>query len=499
MDQITAEKGTVLIVDDDAVVRNVLLDILGSVGGYSADFAVDGADGLSKLKQNKYDIVFTDLTMPRMSGMDLLRETKKLYPEQSIVVITGFSTLDNAINAMKEGARDFITKPFKINTVISIADRIIGEKKLLGKLTEPGEGGTAMERLNKELFRSLYEIGIFHVITTELDGLFDNREVYQSLVEMASRLLNVREASFGIVDRGSLRIKNAIGATAASMPIRGSILEHAVLDKNYYLASPGEINPHTGAHLSTPFFSIPFIMNDEVYGLLNLANKADGTAFTDYEISLATAFVKKAALRIENNALYEVFYNNLVNTLKALVTSIEARDSYTKQHSERVTNYSLQIARQMGVSPEERDIISFGGYLHDIGKIGVRDTILLKPGRLTEEEKLEIKEHPVIGDNIIKPIKFFPRERELIRHHHENFNGSGYPDGITGDQTPLIVRIIKVADTYDAMTSSRPYRSAISHEVAVTELTNCSGTQFDGDVVKAFLQTSAGKGAGIEA
>ncbi|MBA4373189.1 MAG: hypothetical protein C0402_10055 [Thermodesulfovibrio sp.] len=490
-------KGTVLIVDDDPVVRNVLLDILGSVGGYQTDIAVDGVDGLDKLGQREYDIVFTDLTMPRMGGMDLLREAKKRNPLQSVVVITGFSTLDNAINAMKEGARDFITKPFKINTVISIADRITGEKKLLHGLSQPGEGGTAIERLNKELFRSLYEIGIFHMVSTELDSLLNNREVYENLVEMSSRLLNVREASFGILDSGSLKLENATGTTAKRIPIDGTIFEHVVTDKNYYIASPGELNPHTGTPLVSQFFSIPFLMNEEVFGILNLSNKIDGTAFTEYEISLAVAFARKAALRIENNALYEVFYGNLVNTLKALVMSIEVRDSYTKQHSERVTAYSLEIAQQMAVSPEERDILSFGGYLHDIGKIGVRDTVLLKPGRLTDDEFQEIKMHPVIGDNIIKPIKFFPRERELIRNHHEHFDGSGYPDGLAGYKIPLIVRIIKVADTYDAMTSSRPYRQALGHDIAVAELKKFSGTQFDKEIVNAFLQTPAGRGESL--
>ncbi|MHB8883349.1 MAG: HD domain-containing phosphohydrolase [Thermodesulfovibrionales bacterium] len=489
------EKGTILIVDDDPVVRNVLLDILGSIGGYTTDVAVDGLDGIAKIRNREYDVVFTDLTMPRMNGMDLIRETRKLNPSQSIVVITGFSTLDNAINAMKEGARDFITKPFKINTVISIADRIVGEKKLLSRLSTGTDRETAMERLNKELFRSLYEIGIFHMVSTELDGIFNNTEVYENLVEMASRLLMVREASFGIIDGGTLKIESALGVTAGSIPVAGSVFEQVLTTKNYYIASPGEINPHTGAALTAPFFSIPFIMNDEVFGILNLSGKSDGTAFADYDISLAVAFAKKAALRIENNALYEVFYGNLVNTLKALVTSIEVRDSYTKQHSERVTAYSLEIARHMSIEPEEIDVINFGGYLHDIGKIGVRDTVLLNPGRLTSDELEEIKLHPVIGDNIIKPIKFFPRERELIRSHHESFDGRGYPDGLEGYNIPLIVRIIKVADTYDAMTSSRPYRKALPHAFAVEELNKFSGIQFDPEVVRAFLQTPSGRGA----
>ncbi len=488
------EKGRVLIVDDDPIVRDVLSNILGSVGGYGTDVAVDGLEGVEKVRTHEYDMVFTDLTMPRLNGMDLLRETKRINPSLSVVVITSFSTIESAINAMKEGARDFITKPFNINTVISVADKIVGEKRLLGRLSSPLDSQATIGRLNTELFSNLHEIGMFHTITTELDGMYSNKEIYEKIVEMTARLLVVKEASFGIVENGSLKIECGLGVLQRHIPIDGSLFERVLQSGNYYIALPGEVNPHTGVPLASPFFSIPFIMNDDAFAVLSLSNKADGTAFTESEISLALAFAKKAALRIENNALYEVFYNNLVNTLKALVTSIEARDVYTRHHSERVVSYSLQIADVMGVPAEEKDVIRFGGYLHDIGKIGVRDTVLLKPGRLTDEEMAEIRQHPVIGDNIIKPIKFFPKERELIRHHHEKVDGSGYPDGLEGEQTPLIVRIIQVADTYDAMTSSRPYRRALSHEVAVAELIRCMNTQFDAEAVRAFLQTSAGRG-----
>jgi HD-GYP domain-containing protein (c-di-GMP phosphodiesterase class II) len=119
----------------------------------------------------------------------------------------------------------------------------------------------------------------------------------------------------------------------------------------------------------------------------------------------------------------------------------------------------------------------------------VRDTILMKPGRLTPEERTEINLHPVIGGNIIKPLRFFPKERDLILHHHENYNGSGYPDGLAGNGIPITARILAVADAYDAMTSSRPYRAAMTHDRAAAELLRCSQTQFDGEIVRAFLQT----------
>ncbi|MHB1012514.1 MAG: HD-GYP domain-containing protein, partial [Desulfobacteria bacterium] len=147
----------------------------------------------------------------------------------------------------------------------------------------------------------------------------------------------------------------------------------------------------------------------------------------------------------------------------------------------------------MRLGSDEIDTIRFGGYLHDIGKIGVRDTVLLKPGHLSDEEILEIRLHAVIGDEIVKPMKFFEKEREIIRHHHEHFNGSGYPDSASGQEISLIARILAVADSYDAMTSNRPYRQARTHEFAIGELKRCAGTQFDPEVVRVFLETPIGR------
>lgn len=487
-------KGKILIVDDDPTVRDILANILSDIGGYKIDFALNGLDGMEKIKNNEFDIIFTDLTMPKMTGMDLLRETKGISPLIPVVVITGFSSVETAINAMKEGAYDFITKPFKIDKVISVADRIIGERKLLSNIVIKGDYEASIGKLNAELYKKLQEISILQSISTELDGLYDNKEIYERIVEMTSRLLMVKESSFGIIENGYLKIKGSVGVSRKNIPIANIIFENVMKSKNYYLASSGEINPLNGIPLTSPFLSIPLTINNEVFGILSVSNKADGTAFMDDEIYLALTFAKKAALRIENNALYEVIYSNLLDTLKSLVLSIESRDIYIKHHSERGTSYSLEIADVMNLSEYDRAAIKFGGYLHDIGKIGVRDTVLLKPDRLSDEEKTEIMQHPVIGDNIMKPIKFFSKEKGLIRHHHERFDGKGYPDGIAGNDIPLIVRILTVADAYDAMTSSRPYRASRTHAYAIEELKRCSNAQFDGEVVRAFLQTLSGKG-----
>ncbi len=482
-------KSKILIVDDDPLVRDVLESIFLPTGNYVVESAGDGIAGIEMVRNNDFDVVFTDITMPGINGIDFMREAVKLRPSLPVVVITGNSSIETVINAMREGAKDFITKPFNISTVTSVADRVLGEKQLLSQMDCSSNRDFFISRLNAELFKRLQEIHVLQSISTELDSLSNNRGIYEKIVEMASRLLMVKEVSFGIIEHGVLSVRKAIGMSERDIPIAGTLFEHVVSTNTHYLASFGEINPHTGGPLNTTLFAIPFAINDEVFGIMSFLNKRDGATFTDEEISLALTFSKKAAQRIENNALYEVFSNNLMNTLKSLIISIEARDSYTKQHSERVTAYALQTAEVMHLSTEDKDALQFGGYLHDIGKIGVRDTILLKPDRLTPEEQNEINLHPVIGGNIIKPLRFFPKEREIILHHHENFDGSGYPDGLAGTDIPMTARILAVADAYDAMTSSRPYRSVRTHEFAAAELLRCSNSQFDGDIVRMFLQT----------
>jgi putative nucleotidyltransferase with HDIG domain len=487
-----------LVIDDDPITRQLLSDILCSIDGYRTDEAPNGMVGVREVKTNDYDIVFTDLTMPELNGLGVLKEVQKINRHLPVVVVTGMSTIDVAIHVMKEGANDFITKPFKIKTITSTVERILGEKRLLDRIGLKGNHQESIERLNAELFKKLQNINLLQSIHAELDSLYDNNKIYMSIVAMASKLLMVQEASFGIVEDGYLKVKKAIGVKERDIAIAGTFFDSIMKTRNHYLANLGEINPHKGEPLAYPFISIPFLIKDVVFGLLNLANKVDGSSFTDDDISLALTLVNKTALRIENNVLYEIVYNNLVNSLKALVISIEARDPYTRFHSERVTAYALQIAEVLNLSDEEKDALKFGGYLHDIGKIGVRDGILLKTGPLNEAEMADIRQHPIIGDNILKPLKFFPKEREIIRYHHERYDGTGYPEGLSGEQIPILARILALADSYDAMTSSRPYRKAMTHEQSVSEIKHCAHLQFDEKVVQAFWQTPVGRGEDLK-
>lgn len=486
------DKLKVLVIDDDPIVRDTLYDLLTKVAGCDAETAETGKIGLEKIQSEDFNVVFTDLTMPEMNGIDLIKEAKRINPYLPIVVITGYGSIDNAVNAMKEGATDFITKPFSIENIIEILNRIRTEPKLIKEIG--GQPDINLNFLNLALYKKYLSISRLQEVSVELDEMYDNKKIYEKVVDLGKKLLSAKGTAFLLFEHGDFKIRGSSGEIEKVL-LHNSNLFNEFLEKGQkkgvFKRSLTDLKQISDYH---EILFAPFTINNEIFGGLVFANKTDGSGFNEEDIAIATTFAKKVSLRIENNALYEVFYNNLVSTLKSLVMSIEARDSYTKQHSERVTHYALQIANVMKLSEEDIDVIKFGGYLHDIGKIGVKDTVLLKPGKLTDEEFEEIKQHSVIGDNILKPIKFFPKERDMIRHHHERYDGKGYPDGLAGKDIPLTARILAVADTYDAMTSTRPYRKALDHSVAIEELIRCSGKQFDPEVVFAFLETEVGKG-----
>lgn len=185
---------------------------------------------------------------------------------------------------------------------------------------------------------------------------------------------------------------------------------------------------------------------------------------------------------------YDKLSTSYKNTVAALSKSVDARDPYTAGHSERVAKLSVQIGSIMNLSSDKLEILEASALFHDIGKIGIPDKILNKPDKLTEEEFNKIKEHPKTGVDILGNIEFLHGAVPIILHHHERFSGNGYPDGIEGSDIPIESRIIAVADTYDAMTTDRPYRKALSHEEAVDEIIIQQGLQFDREVVQAFLK-----------
>ena len=229
---------------------------------------------------------------------------------------------------------------------------------------------------------------------------------------------------------------------------------------------------------------VPIIIEKKVKGIICL----DNASFTTDIINLLTSFSEQVAVAINNARLYQKIQDSYFEIVKALAQAIEAKDPYTHGHSERVMQYSLIIAEKFNLSKEEKESLKYAAILHDIGKIGVRGIILNNPDRLTVSEYDEVKKHTIIGENIIRPIELLRTIKPLIRHHHEWYNGKGYPDGLSKGDIPLGSRILAVADAYDAMKSDRPYRKAFSEEKAIQEFKQGRGSQFDPKVVEVFLE-----------
>lgn len=205
------------------------------------------------------------------------------------------------------------------------------------------------------------------------------------------------------------------------------------------------------------------------------------------DLKLLNAAAGQLSVLLENAALYDDQRTMFLGTLEALTASLDAKDPYTCGHSERVAYLASELALAHGMTEQQAARVRVGGLLHDVGKIGVRESVLLKPGRLTDEEFEEIKKHPEIGHQILRDITLLEDVLPGVLHHHERFDGRGYPSGLKGESIPLIARLIGLADAFDAMSSTRTYRSALDRTKVLQEIRDGAGTQFDPDLATAFL------------
>jgi len=227
---------------------------------------------------------------------------------------------------------------------------------------------------------------------------------------------------------------------------------------------------------------------DQVVGVLSVNRPMGTEAFTRESMHVVTSFAGQLGVAVENARLYVNLENTFLGTISALAAAVDAKDPYTFGHSNEVTVQAVAIAAAMGLKDDEIQMIRIAATLHDIGKIGIDGTILLKPGRLTEEERDIINRHPAIGADILAPLEFLRDAVPLVLFHHERYGGGGYPSGISGEAIPLGARIIAVADSFNAMISDRPYREALSVEAAIRELRENSGSQFDPVVAEVFIR-----------
>jgi putative nucleotidyltransferase with HDIG domain len=326
----------ILIVDDEVEITEILADLLSEE--YACLRAASAEEALAHLHESEFQLVISDITMPGMSGLDMIPHIKALSPDTVVVMISGMQTVESAIGALRLGAFDYLMKPFDLRQVEAVVKR-------------------ALEHYDLVVAKQRYE--------NHLEELVEQRTIE--------------------------------------------------LDK--------ALNSLEGAYRST---------------------------------------------------------------LKALTAALETRDSETHGHSERVVTYSLRLGREYGLSSDEMKALEFGSLLHDIGKIGVPDSILRKPAKLTEEEWVRMREHPLHGQQILRGIEFLEGAARVVAQHHEKWDGTGYPLGLRREEIDINARIFAVADAFDAITSDRVYRRGKPYEAAAQELDDWAGRQFDPKIVEAF-------------
>jgi hypothetical protein len=251
-------------------------------------------------------------------------------------------------------------------------------------------------------------------------------------------------------------------------------------------SDPRYINP--GADAAEPFLSIPLLVKAKPIGVLNLHSTGNPAPFSGYQTKFLNILAGEAAVMLHNQDLLDNLQTFYLEMVQTLARAVDSKDAYTHEHSDRARVKARRLALELKLPDQTARYVEYAALLHDIGKIGIDEAILLKPGKLTPEEYEEMKKHPIIGHQILAPVKYLGPVAQMVLYHQEWYNGQGYPEALKGEEIPLGARIVAVIDAWDAMTSDRPYRKALGRDIAISELRKGAGTQFDPKVVEAFLK-----------
>jgi response regulator RpfG family c-di-GMP phosphodiesterase len=491
----------ILVVDDEKVIREILVDFL-SVEGYLVRSCEDGALALKELERRSYNLVISDMKMPNLGGLELIERITQQQIPVLTVIMTGFGTVETAIEAMKKGAYDYILKPFKVEEVVHIVQRGLDRQRLQQENLRLKDA-LSIYRISEAIATSL---SVEKVLDLVLDATLDAVDA-----DVVSLLLEDPDTALSNDGRPGRFIEQMRKVAPDANPYEPApalnfpevlpmfeedrpLLVHGAKAHRYLTALP--------ERRLVSFCSIPLKLRGRIIGMLNAYSYRKGVKFSEGQRKMLYVLGSRAAVSIENARLYESLVSanqdltcanvsleeNFRQTIIGFAHALEESDRYTRGHSERVANYARIIAIGMKLPAAEIENVVKSALLHDVGKIGIRNDRLNKPGKLTPEELAMFRSHPAKGKRILEPIPFM---RDIIPGcvcHHEAWDGSGYPRGLMGQNIPVSGRIVAVADAYDAMTSDRAYRKALPHDIACGEIERCVSTQFDPEVVSVFLQ-----------
>ncbi|OPY66505.1 MAG: Cyclic di-GMP phosphodiesterase response regulator RpfG [Syntrophorhabdaceae bacterium PtaU1.Bin034] len=480
------EGSRILLVDDSPEIIQLLSDFLGS---YNCEVykATSGKEAMDLLASRDIEIAILDVKLPDTNGIALLDTIRLHDPTIAVVMITGYTEPELIIEAMKKGANDFLMKPFSIDKLLLVVMKVRKQRELLvekNNILVDLEDKKKIEVLNRELQNKIVQLTKMYHISNKFNSLSVFEDIYEKTIHVINDVLNTECCGYYLVDHDNSQLilyrkkTNGNGSVMEkSIPLSPASLQDMTNKRHFYRDNKAYL---------------PLTIKGECVGAIMMSAKQNGhakkSAVSDDDMYFLKLIADKASMQIENRMLYESLFESVLHTLTSLIIAINRRDMYTEGHCKRVADMCLSLAERVGASDYEKDVVRVVAPIHDVGKIGIPDSILLKPTKLTDEEYTMMKNHSVYGEEIINRFDILLNEANITRHHHESFDGRGYPDALEGEAIPLCSRMIAVCDTYDAMITDRPYRKGLTKEETLAEIIRCRGKQFDPNIADCFVE-----------
>lgn len=409
----------------------------------------------------------------------------------ALVGLGGFIArrVSDPLVALADGARRISEGDFTTKVQVGGANEIAELADTFNTMTD------SLRDRSETLTKKVLELATLYEMSRALGSTLEMDELLGSVLESALRIFDLDLGYVTLRDKetGLLAIRAMRGESLSDGQgaVRSSMSEWVVREGRPLIFNPdptsgsGQIDIVTGAKAA---LCVPLVSAEGTIGSITIGSTDVSYRFNSDDVRLLSTIANHVTIAIGNIELFTSLQEAYLATVRSLAAAVDAKDTYTRGHSDRVAQYATYIAERMGMGHEQRIALEMAAYLHDIGKIGVPEAILLKPGRLDDAEMAQMCHHPLIGANILKPVAFPWAITPIVRHHHEYYDGSGYPAGLRGEEIPLLARILTIADSFEAMTADRPYRKGMSIEEAITELRRCAGTQFDPEIVEIFTE-----------
>jgi len=491
----------ICLLEDQPAVRSVMLEVINE---FCHPVNVGCATSLKEVREmfrdNHWHAMVCDLSLGDGQSLELIAELREQGNDIPVILVSGFLTPDKVREAEKLGVVEVLHKPFHPKALQVGLDRLL---KSINHETQPAPEAPARSlpgQLLPEMFEMDRHLGLLYRMFSEIPQHDDVVQICGSALSLAMDMVHTERGFMALFERGQEQFVMVTHQETDESGLEESVIPNCsmavtpfgpLLNKSEDLISflPGDGHaPDCWPGLSAnDFVAVPLRLQGVPMGVLCLIDCQSKGQLSDRLKYMLRLLMTHLDTLLDNCAVHAALDKSMKETLIALVRSLEARDKYTKDHSARVSKMAVYFARKLGLDDETITLVRTGGLLHDIGKTGVPDSVLLKPGKFTDKEFAIIKTHPAIGDSILRSMDTLAQERQIVRHHHERVDGHGYPDKLKGEEIPLVARIVCVADAIDAMTTHRVYREARPLSFCIEQLKQNSGTQFDTEVVKVAI------------